>query len=447
VPWQEDDTAEDSLTSDFNQYHEPGGSPAGGQFASAPGGGGGQQAPKQKELFQNLPVHMSPAAEAATKGKIEGAADFQKAGIELIGRMGAKFETNSGKKFKEHWENSVKVAPEEFKKEFLGNVKATMKIDYLDSQDMMEIAGNILDEQNKSIGEYRRSIDFAANKAESAYFKIYDEDTGKGVGKEMLAHNVAFYQKMGLDSVEVHANIDVGGYAWAKYGYVPTQDSWDTLRDDLREKGGGSGEVYQPESWDELSDDEQENAASQWRENTYDDFESSVQEDWQESGQALAASKVALAKPEEWARGHRDWAVEAVDEWLKGKEDIKATAEQLIVGMSIDYEDSRGDGENDPQIGLNFRALEDLSDDRRRDLESRLVEAFNARASELAPHMEVKNLERRIRDVQEEHWDNMRARDKFGYASRYGVIEEREPEFDTITARRPELTWTSRGGQ
>lgn len=38
-----------------------------GQFASAPGGEGGgeQQAPKQKELFQHLPEQRSPAAEAA----------------------------------------------------------------------------------------------------------------------------------------------------------------------------------------------------------------------------------------------------------------------------------------------------------------------------------------------------------------------------------------------
>jgi hypothetical protein len=81
------------------------------------------------------------------------------------------------------------------------------------------------------------------------------------------------------------------------------------------------------------------------------------------------------------------------------------------------------------------------------EIEGLLVQSFNARAAELAPHTEIENLEQRIREDQDEHWDNFRARDKYGYASRYGVIEEREPEFDTITARRPELTWTSRGGQ
>lgn len=106
---------------------------------------------------------------------------------------------------------------------------------------------------------------------------MINEDTGKGVGKEMLASNVAFYQKMGLDAVEVHANIDVGGYAWAKYGYVPTQQSWNNLRSDLRDKaGGGYAEPYYPESWDDLSDEERDDTFRQWRENSYDDVENMV---------------------------------------------------------------------------------------------------------------------------------------------------------------------------
>jgi hypothetical protein len=39
---------------------------------------------------------------------------------------------------------------------------------------------------------------------------------------------------MGVTKVKVHANIDVGGYAWARFGFVPRQRSWDELRGSLK---------------------------------------------------------------------------------------------------------------------------------------------------------------------------------------------------------------------
>ena len=33
--------------------------------------------------------------------------------------------------------------------------------------------------------------------------------------------------------MKVHANINVGDYAWARFGFVPTQQSWDQLRESL----------------------------------------------------------------------------------------------------------------------------------------------------------------------------------------------------------------------
>ena len=38
------------------------------------------------------------------------------------------------------------------------------------------------------------------------------------------------YQKIGVTNVDVHANIDVGGYAWAKYGFVPNASSWSAMQ-------------------------------------------------------------------------------------------------------------------------------------------------------------------------------------------------------------------------
>jgi len=42
---------------------------------------------------------------------------------------------------------------------------------------------------------------------------------GQGVAARMNQAAEAFYREMGIDSITLHANIDVGGYAWAKQGY------------------------------------------------------------------------------------------------------------------------------------------------------------------------------------------------------------------------------------
>src|SRR3954453_23881719 len=39
---------------------------------------------------------------------------------------------------------------------------------------------------------------------------------------------------MGVKKVTLHANIDVGGYAWARFGFTPTQRSWDDLRESMK---------------------------------------------------------------------------------------------------------------------------------------------------------------------------------------------------------------------
>jgi hypothetical protein len=77
------------------------------------------------------------------------------------------------------------------------------------------MSGAVLDADGNKIGDYTRTVDFDDKKASSDYFKLNNSATGKAVGKQVLAANVAMYQKMGLESVEVHADIDVGGYAWA----------------------------------------------------------------------------------------------------------------------------------------------------------------------------------------------------------------------------------------
>ena len=246
----------------------------------------------QKELF---PGEFPPVPEKGDKPKPE---DFHKAKIEL-GPALRNLDSERGKKFVEVWENAVKLDPEEFKTTFLGKTNATMQIEHRYNEDdgevltnELRIMGNLLNDAGKSIGSYTREIDLLDNSAESAYFAINPGEQGGGIGKELLRSNVALYQQMGLDKVKVHANIDVGGYAWAKYGYVPDENDWDTLRGDLRDKidemagsfGTGGGAAT---SWEEMNEAQQENAFETWQESGFEEFYDQEVESWRDSGGAL----------------------------------------------------------------------------------------------------------------------------------------------------------------
>ena len=52
----------------------------------------------------------------------------------------------------------------------------------------------------------------------------------------MLKAQFDEYEKLGVAKVTVHANIDVGGYAWARFGFVPDQDGWNDLRKSLKQR-------------------------------------------------------------------------------------------------------------------------------------------------------------------------------------------------------------------
>jgi len=64
-------------------------------------------------------------------------------------------------------------------------------------------------------------------------FSVDEERQGQGLATTILANSIETYIGLDVAKVSVHADIDVGGYTWAKFGFVPSEDSWDELRDEL----------------------------------------------------------------------------------------------------------------------------------------------------------------------------------------------------------------------
>lgn len=68
-----------------------------------------------------------------------------------------------------------------------------------------------------------------------AYFRAGGQ--GNGAGKRFFRTSMGEYMAAGVKHVDVTANIDVGGYAWARFGYLPkTQGAWQSLQSTLNSR-------------------------------------------------------------------------------------------------------------------------------------------------------------------------------------------------------------------
>ena len=63
-------------------------------------------------------------------------------------------------------------------------------------------------------------------------FKIDEYAQGSGLGKTIFRNSLDLYDHTGEDRIGLSANVDVGGYAWARYGFVPTKGSWTAWKEE-----------------------------------------------------------------------------------------------------------------------------------------------------------------------------------------------------------------------
>jgi hypothetical protein len=428
----------------------PAGGPDGGQFGEGGGGAEGEGKPS--------------GGKSKKPAKKE---DFDKAKIKI---------TSNEKDFIDKWNDKVGVDPAEFKTKFMGGLDGPMKVG--GSGNKINIDGEIHDDAGHEIGTFTRTINLDAKSAYSAYFKLNKSATKHDTGKKMLAGNVETYKNLGIEKVEVSANIDVGGYAWAKYGYVPTQSSWSELRGDLERKltGGSSssrpssGNTMEAESWDMLSSDQQDDVRDRWMRDSRSEFIDSEEQNWRDSGQALEDSKSRLVDLYN-DRDIPEWASEAFDAARETREDagdppIPYTNKQLFDAISLDYKSRYGDGRDDPEVTFNDDKLQEpigydpaqgtlpgiepldpsqfLSQEMRDQLESELTDAFNKKAESDADEMDPPDyLADSVEEYQDDYWNQKDDDEKLRHAIDYGLADiELPPDEDEEPQAELELPKT-----
>jgi GNAT superfamily N-acetyltransferase len=67
-------------------------------------------------------------------------------------------------------------------------------------------------------------------------FAIPEDEQGQGIARKILSDSVDTYEQIGVSKIYTDANIDIGGYAWAKFGFKARdpEDLARTLLDKIR---------------------------------------------------------------------------------------------------------------------------------------------------------------------------------------------------------------------
>lgn len=83
------------------------------------------------------------------------------------------------------------------------------------------VTGQVLDANGRNVGSFHRryTVERGRIVAHHEFLSINGQVQGSGFSNAFNGHLIRWYRKSGVKEVRVHADIDVGGYAWARLGY------------------------------------------------------------------------------------------------------------------------------------------------------------------------------------------------------------------------------------
>jgi hypothetical protein len=99
----------------------------------------------------------------------------------------------------------------------------------------LDFNGN-LHRGGQSIGEIHRRIFPDRSVAVHDFLELNDDAQAAGIAKSLLRNQIDTYRAIGINHVNLTAGLNVGGYSWAKYGFLPDETAWRGLQTDLRDR-------------------------------------------------------------------------------------------------------------------------------------------------------------------------------------------------------------------
>lgn len=130
----------------------------------------------------------------------------------------------------------LKQLKDTFTGTFAGFNTKVSSIEWANGRARLRVGGEIFDSSGKEVGEFKRV--FKVNSAgvymvEHEYLLMDSDVQGQGFAKQFNAHAFKNYKAMGVERVQLQADIDVGGYAWARDGYDWAPDDTPSLAEML----------------------------------------------------------------------------------------------------------------------------------------------------------------------------------------------------------------------
>jgi hypothetical protein len=99
------------------------------------------------------------------------------------------------------------------------------------------------EDAGERIATATRSFDLGKSVVKHAGFRIIPDRCGRGLGTLLTRNSLKVYKKVGISKVTLDAGLDVGGYVWARLGFVPTKDGWLQVRGAVRAKRASMGQI------------------------------------------------------------------------------------------------------------------------------------------------------------------------------------------------------------
>lgn len=129
----------------------------------------------------------------------------------------------------------IKQLHDTFNGTFSGYMARVTSIEWANGDARLRVSGEIFDGINE-VGEFKRIFKVTKDKVfmvEHEYLLMDSVVQGQGFSKQFNAHAFKNYKAMGVERVQLQADIDVGGYAWAREGYDWAPDDAPSLAEIL----------------------------------------------------------------------------------------------------------------------------------------------------------------------------------------------------------------------
>jgi uncharacterized protein len=134
------------------------------------------------------------------------------------------------------WNSQVGMSPSDYVNKMLGQsdytFNGTMNINNINGSISVDMNGTIYAENFRRIGALHTEM-VSGSESTLHLLELSSSERGKGFAKDLLREQFDLAKTIGSTGIDLEANMSAGAYAWSRYGFVPDQASWNTLRNEI----------------------------------------------------------------------------------------------------------------------------------------------------------------------------------------------------------------------